>query len=158
MGPLLFHTFLCDLFFIMKKTDFRSYVDHNAPYVVDNNIEDVIIIYEMHWWHFSSGFMIIKWKLSQPNCHFICSTDDKVNVVGETKKTCISSWEMLLGIRLDSKLTFDAHINGICKKASLKMNALARIALYMVLNKKRLLLNAFFISQFNYCRLVWMRT
>ena len=26
----------------------------------------------------------------------------------------------------------------------------------MDLNKKRLLLNAFFMSQFNYCRLIWM--
>ena len=36
------------------------------------------------------------------------------------------------------------------------MNALARITPYMDLNKKRLLLNEFFMSQFNYCQLVWM--
>ena len=43
------------------------------------------------------------------------------------------------------------------KQAGLKLNALARITPYMDLNKKRLLLNAFFMSQFNYCRLFWMR-
>ena len=41
-------------------------------------------------------------------------------------------------------------------KAGLKMNVLARTAPYMDLNKKRLLLNAFFMSQFDYCQLVWM--
>ena len=48
-------------------------------------------------------------------------------------------------------------VNGICKKACLKLNALARIIPYMDLNEKRLLLlNAIFMSQFNYCQLVWM--
>ena len=56
----------------------------------------------------------------------------------------------------DSKLTVDAHINDIFKKEGLKLNASARITPYMDLNKKRLLLNAFFMSQFNYCQLVWM--
>ena len=32
-----------------------------------------------------------------------------------------------LSVALDSNLTFDAHINDICKKADLKLNTLARI-------------------------------
>ena len=69
---------------------------------------------------------------------------------------CNSPCEKLVGVRFVSKLTFDARINEICEKAGLKLNALARITPYMDLNKKRLLLNAFFMSQFNYCQLVWM--
>ena len=69
---------------------------------------------------------------------------------------CNSPCEKLLGVRFDSKLTLDVRINDICKKAGLKLNALAKITPYMDLNKKRLLLNAFFMSQFNYCQLVWM--
>ena len=42
LGPLLFNTFLCDLFFIMSETDLASYAVDNKPYVVGNNIEDVI--------------------------------------------------------------------------------------------------------------------
>ena len=57
---------------------------------------------------------------------------------------------------IESNFTFGAHINDICKKADLKLNTLARIAPYMDLNKKRLLLNAFFLYQFNYRQLVWM--
>ena len=60
LGPLLFNAFLCDLFFIMNETDFASYADDNTPYVKGYNIEDVISIYKMHRWHFSSGFMIMK--------------------------------------------------------------------------------------------------
>ena len=43
LGPLLFKIFLCEFFFIINKTDFASYTDNNTPYVVGNNIEDVII-------------------------------------------------------------------------------------------------------------------
>ena len=60
LGPLLFNIVLCDLFFIMNETDFASYADDNTPYVKGYNIEDVISIYKMHRWHFSSGFMIMK--------------------------------------------------------------------------------------------------
>ena len=43
LGPLLFNIFLCDLFFMINETDFTSYPDDNLPYVVGNNIENVII-------------------------------------------------------------------------------------------------------------------
>ena len=62
----------------------------------------------------------------------------------------------MLGIKLDSKLNFNFHINDICQKAGQKLNAISRITPYMDLSKRRLLVNAFFYSQFNYCQLVWM--
>ena len=45
---------------------------------------------------------------------------------------------------------------GICSKVTQKIYALARVALYMELSRKRILMNAFFSSQLNYCPLVWM--
>ena len=44
----------------------------------------------------------------------------------------------------------------ICKTASQKISALARVAPYMNKEKKQKLMNAFFRSQFSYCSLVWM--
>ena len=95
-------------------------------------------------------------KTNADKCHFICSTHGKVNIIVENQKICNSPCEKLLGVRFNSKVTFDTHINDICTKAGLKLNALARITPYMDLNKKRLLLNTFFMSQFNYCQLVWI--
>ena len=69
--------------------------------------------------------------------------DDRVNIIVDNQKICKSPCEKLLGIRFDSKPTFDADINNICKKAGLKLNALARITQYIDLNKNRLLLNLF---------------
>ena len=35
--------------------------------------------------------------------------------------------QVLLGVTIDSNLTFENHINSICKKTNQKLNALARI-------------------------------
>ena len=67
-----------------------------------------------------------------------------------------SDTEKLLGVKFDKKLAFDDHISDICKKAGRKISALARVTQYMGIAKKRILMNAFFTSQFSYCLLVWM--
>ena len=67
-----------------------------------------------------------------------------------------SKCERLLGVKIDSKLNFKEHLDGIIEKASRTINALSRIAPYMNTGKRRLLMNCFFASQFNHCPLVWM--
>ena len=62
----------------------------------------------------------------------------------------------MLGIKLDSKLNFNSYIHDICQNAGQKLNAISRITPYMNFTKRRLLVNAFSYSQFNYCQLVWM--
>ena len=44
----------------------------------------------------------------------------------------------------------------MCKPSSNKLNALARITKYLDHNKRKLLMNSFVISQFNYCPIIWM--
>ena len=57
-----------------------------------------------------------------------------------------SKAEVLLWIKIGHELKFDDHINHLCKKPSLKRNALARIAV----------MKSFIESQFGYCPLIWM--
>ena len=44
----------------------------------------------------------------------------------------------------------------MCRRASRKIRALARVAPFMNLSKRRLLMNSFFKTQFNYFPLIWM--
>ena len=67
-----------------------------------------------------------------------------------------STCEKILGINFDYKLKFTNHIDAICKKASRKLNALARIAPCMGIRKRCTFMNAFFKSQFHYCPRIWM--
>ena len=64
--------------------------------------------------------------------------------------------EKILVIKVDSRLNFIEHLDGIIKKASRKINALFRIIPFMNISKKRILMNSLFNSQFNYCPLVSM--
>ena len=94
---------------------------------------------------------------SNPNkCNFFCSTSKKVILIVENKETNNSTHERLLAVKIDSKLSFNNHIDEIYKKASLKLNALSRITPHLGFKKKKLLINSFFISQFNYCQLIWI--
>ena len=62
----------------------------------------------------------------------------------------------LLGTVIDNQLKFTKHIENLCKKASFKVYALRRIHKFLMVEKARILGNAFINSQFNYAPLVWM--
>ena len=57
---------------------------------------------------------------------------------------------------MESELTFNKHMDLVCKKASQKLNALSRMYVFIPFNKRKMLLNAFFSSQFSFSPLVWM--
>ena len=64
--------------------------------------------------------------------------------------------QVLLGLTIDSNLTFENYINNICKRASQKLNALARVVPYINMTKKVVIMKSFVTSQFGYCPLIWM--
>ena len=84
-------------------------------------------------------------KPNPDKCSFICSTSKKMSLIAENKEINNSTHERPLGVKIDSKLSFNTHIDNICKKASLKLNALSRITPDLDFLKK-LLINSFFIS------------
>ena len=63
---------------------------------------------------------------------------------------------MLLGVKIDNKMTFNDHVSDICTKASQKLNALSRISNYMTFKQCQTTMKSFILSQFGYCPLVWM--
>ena len=69
------------------------------------------------------------WKANRDKCHFICSTNDQVNLIVENQIIDNSKREKLLGVKFDYKLTCNAYFDDISKKAGLKLNVLSRIAL-----------------------------
>ena len=88
--------------------------------------------------------------------HVLLSTSQKLHVNIGTSQIKNCKYEKFLGVNIDSKLSFEKHLNIICGKASAKINALGRFALFMNSEKRRTITNAFFNSQFSYCPLIWM--
>ena len=95
-------------------------------------------------------------KSNAEKCHLLVSANDRVSMYVDGFKIDKSDTEKLLGVKFDKKLTFDYHISDICQKAVRKISALARVTPYTGTEKKRILMNAFFTSQFGYCPLVWV--
>ena len=74
----------------------------------------------------------------------------------ELKGEVINNTEVqkLLGVHIDYKLKFDAHIETLCTKVRKKLHAIARVIKYMCTNQAQLLMRSFIMSQFNYYSLM----
>ena len=60
-----------------------------------------------------------------------------------------------LGVTIDEHLTFERHIDEICKKAAKQVNALCRLNKCLPLELKLKMDQSFIFSNFSYCCLVW---
>ena len=95
-------------------------------------------------------------KVNTGKNHLLLSGNSRATATIDNSYIKSEDEQVLLGITIDSNLTFENHIRNICKKASQKLNALARIALYMNIQKKRTIMKSFVTSQFSYCPLIWI--
>ena len=158
LGPLLFNIYLNDLFWVINSTDACNYADDTTIYACDQNLETVLnrlehdTLISIEW--FDSNYM----KLNSDKCHLLISGFKHQHhwIKAGDSKVWESSHEKLLGINIDSMLSFDLHVSDICKKASRKLSALARVSNFLPMQKRKLLFNTFVQSQFAYCPLVWM--
>ena len=64
--------------------------------------------------------------------------------------------ERFFRIKIDNKLTLEQHIEGLCKKASQKVSALARVSALMRSEQRKRIVNLFITSDFSHYPLVWM--
>ena len=61
----------------------------------------------------------------------------------------------LLGVQIDHFLLFTEHISQLCIKAGRKINVLSRLCCSLTTEAKLLLMQAFILSHFNYCSIIW---
>ena len=85
------------------------------------------------------------------NSHLLVSGSARATANGDNNYIESEKDQVLLGIMIDSNLTFDNHINNICKRESQKLNALAKVAPYINIQKRRIIMKSFVTSQFGYC-------
>ena len=137
LGPLLFNIFLCDLFFEDENNYFANYADDTTPYSVGSTTTEVLenlsgITKKLFTW-FANNQM----KANDDKCHLLLSSPDDSSLIQIENSTIKCS-------KVKKTITHR------------KLSALSRIANYMELPKRRILMNAFFKAQFNYCPIIWM--
>ena len=140
----------------MKETYFSSYADDNTPYRTAETIDEVIKLLEHDSTFLFKWFSDNQMKANINKCHLLVNKKNEVIIKLGKTEIRNSEYEKLLGIKVDTKLNFNEHLNDIISKPSHKVNALSRVVPYMNLSKKKILMNSFFNSQFSYCSLIWM--
>ena len=80
LRPLLFKTFLANLFFIISNIEIASYTDDNTPYIAADNIDDLIKSLE------DESTALFQWlgnnllKNKSGECHLIISSNENITV------------------------------------------------------------------------------
>ena len=156
IGSNFFNIFLSDLLLIVDDIDNANYADDNTVNKEHENIDELITSLQ------NAAAKLFKWfsdnqmRGNTDKCHLLLSKDESCETHIADSIIEGSTCEKLLGIKIDSKLRFDDHIQDSCNKANRKLRALARATPYMNPQKRKVLMNAFFDAQFNYCPLIWM--
>ena len=89
-------------------------------------------------------------KGNADKCHLITSSKTPVGIELSNITIMSEGKVKLLGIYIDNRLNFDYHISQPCKKAGRKLHALTRVFKYMNISQRKLIANAFIMSQFSY--------
>ena len=157
LGPLLFNTFLCNLFLFLHDIPMANYVDGNTPYCTSLKISDVLIKLENAAETLLQWFKDNRMKANPGKYHLLINNTKEsfqIRIGNETVSN--SKYEKFLEVKVDHELSFNEHVSTLCKKASQKLNALSRIESCMTFDQRRLILNSFNTSHFSYCPTVWM--
>ena len=113
-GPLLFNIFRSDLFPFLPNFDIANYADDNTPYSANNDIVAMLSNLKLQsnilnkW--FKDNFM----KANPGKYHLLLSATEETNTLN-IEDVCINSskCEKLLGVNIDSNLTFETHVQSL---------------------------------------------
>ena len=159
LGPILFNFFINDLFLFIMQATLHNYADDNTLSYFSKTMPDLVRVLE------NETNVALTWldrneMIANPDkCHALLVRKDGENTTGQNislQDHAIKSEETvkLLGVTLDNKLNFDTHISNFCKKAAKQLNVLKRLRSFIGFEQKKVLVQSFVYSNFNYCPLV----
>ena len=160
LGPVLFLIFINDLPNAAKKsivdifTEYTTLSFHHPSIdVVSDSLSD-----DLH--------SIKKW--CDINCMSINVAKTKSLYISSKSKPCsanqisfengmiqTSNEEKLLGVTIDSKLSFDCHINNVLKKCNSMLYLLSRIKAFLNIPMRKIFFNAYILPHLDYCCVIW---
>ena len=131
LGPLLFETYICDLFFGIEDLDIPSCADDNTLYTFSSELDVALKKLRSHTIKIFECFHINCLKSNAGKCNLMISSTSPVEF--QIENTIISSVNKvkLQGVHIDDRLNFDYHVSQISKKANKKLHALSRVSKYM---------------------------
>ena len=101
--------------------DFASCADDNTIYQLGRTVDDVINGLQVSEKKLFQWFSDNQMKGNTDKCHLIMSANSATELQIGDSLIKTSNCEKLLGVKIDYKLTFDEHVNSLCKKQTLNL-------------------------------------
>jgi len=158
-GPLLFNIFLNDFLFLMERyCTVYNYADdnslsftHSDVHIMKNVLEECSV--KAIAWFRANHMQANPNKFQAMVLHR--SLKPSVTFTIENSHITPSVSVKLLGVLVDNNLSFDHHISLLSQKAAKQVNAFGRISKNLSTECKMNVMNAFILSNFSYCALVY---
>ena len=158
MGPVLFNVYLNDLLLLLQNfCQVHNYADdntlsfcHHDVDIVKHNLERSCTV-AIKW--FRANYMKVNAEkfqfmvIGKSNQNLSLCIDDIMLKPEESVK--------LLGVLIDNNLNFKKHIGTLLSKAAKQINVMGRLSKVLTVQCKLRLLDAFIMSTFNYCCMVY---
>ena len=135
----------------MYESNVANCVDDTTLYACEKKLYDAqrklasesLILFE--WFHDN-------YLKANSEAHVMLTTDNKLNVKGSP----ISNQKIvkLLRVTVDNKLSFEPHLNLVCKKVSQTLHAIVRVSKFISKKKVTVIMKAFIMLQVSFCPLV----
>ena len=131
LGPILFNLFINDLMFFIQETEVCNFADDTTIYSCSPYFEEATLKLSNDT-HLILNWFRINSMVANPGkfqIMFLGSNIDnsKITFMIENKRVKSRSEVKLPGITIDDKLSFTTHIENLCRTASNRLRALARI-------------------------------
>ena len=158
-SSILFNLFINDLYHFINAENMHNFADHNT--LTDQAESLIALVQKLQ----ILGEQAIDWMkenrmIANPSkFHTILFSKDRVDTAGVPKKVkdqqiVNESKVELLSFTIDNRLSFEAYISDLCKKAALQLNVLKRLAKFLNFSQRKVLAQSFVLSNFNYCPLI----
>ena len=130
LGPLLFNSFINDIFLFLQKCDLANYADDSTMYASEKRVSTIIDSLSHEFTILSKWFYNNFMDLNPDECSFmLLGLDDSL----QSKLVCgdeilkNTKQEKVLRVKLDNRLNFATHLLNITKNANNRFHALTRV-------------------------------
>ena len=162
IGPLLFLLYINDIAFSCNNLNLDLYADDSTMFESGLKLTDIQPNLQINLNNISQWCTFNNMSLhpKKTKCmligsrHKIKNTGQLTLRVNETYLENVSV-QKILGVFIDNTLSWQTHIDYVCKRVNMKIALLKRMLFYINDDMKRLFYNSYILPLFDYCCTVW---
>ena len=163
LGPLLFLIYINDLPNCLSHSRARMYADDTHLTYASNDIDDIDHHFNEDLAKVSEWLVANRLTLNQSKTEFmLIGSRQRISTFNSSPSLTINdvpikqvSHTKSLGVHIDENLTWNVHIEKLCKKVASGIGALKRIRPFVQPSTMQLIYNCLVQPYFDYCCVVW---